>query len=83
MTTLIRCRTNSAASDLGFLYLSVPKVPNLNANIGDPDQTRRFDMSLHVCKCPQNAFGQNYFKFRGVSFILFDVSLKNKILHCK
>ena len=38
-----------------------------------------------VCKFPQNAFGQNDFKFRGCQFcfVLFDVSLQNKILHCK
>ena len=41
--TLIRRRTNSAAFDLGLHCLPIPKVPNLDANSGDPDQTR----SLH------------------------------------
>ena len=68
MTTLIRRRTNSAASDLGLHCLPIPKVPNLDANFGDPDQTRRSDLSITVRKFLQNAFGQNYFKFRGCQF---------------
>ena len=47
MTTLIRCHTNSAASDLGLHCLPIPKVPNLNANSGDLEQIRRSDLSLH------------------------------------
>ena len=82
MTTQIRRRTNSAESDLGLHCL--PKVPNLDAKSGDHDQIRRTDLSLHhfanVRKMPLD---RNILNLGGVSFILFDISLQNKILPCK
>ena len=77
---LIRCRINYVASDLGLHCLPIPKVPNLDANSGDPDQTRRSDLSLHRLQMPLDGTSLN---LGGVCFVLFDLSLQNKILHCK
>ena len=54
MTTLLRGRTDSAASDLGLHCLPIPKVPNMVANSSVPDQTRRSDLTpfANVRKMP-------------------------------
>ena len=81
---LIRRHTNSAASDLDLHCLPITKVPNLDANSGDPDQTRRSDLSLHHLQMSAKCLWTELFlNLGGVSFVLFDVSLQNKILHCK
>ena len=47
MTTLIRHHNDSAASNLGLHCLPIPKVPNLDADSGDPNQTWCSDLSLY------------------------------------
>ena len=80
--TLIRRRTNSATSDLGLRWLPIPNVPNLDAISNDPDQTWHSDQVYTVCRCPQ-PLDRTILNLGDVSFVLFDVSLQNKILHCK
>ena len=84
--TLIRRRTNPSAYDLGLHRLPIPKVHNLDANSGDPDQAWRSDRSLHRLLMSAKCLWTELFcklNLGGVSFVLFDVSLQNKILHCK
>ena len=81
--TLIRCRTNSAASDLGLHCLPIPKEPNLDANSENPDQTQRSDMSTPFANVRKMPLDRTVLNLGGVSFVLFDISLQNKILHCK
>ena len=75
--------TNSMASDLGLHCLPIPKVPNLDANSGDPDQTRSSDLSLHSLQMSAKCLWTTILNLGGVSFVSFDVSLQNKILRCK
>ena len=82
MTTLIIRRTNSAAFDLGLHCLPTPKVRDMDANSSEPDQTRRSDLSLHHLQMSAKCLW-TILNLGGASFVLFDVSLQNKILHCK
>ena len=78
--TLIRRRNNSAASDLGLHCLPIPKVPNLDANSGDLDQT----LSLHRLQMSaKTPLDKSILNLGGVNLFVFYVSLQNKFLHCK
>ena len=83
MTTLIRHCTNSAASDLGLHCFPIPKVPNLNANSGDPDYSAFWSESTPIANVHKMPLDRTILNLGGVSFVLFEVSLQNKILHCK
>ena len=75
--------TNSAASDLGLRCLPIPKVCNFDANSGDPDQTAFLSESTPFANVREMPLERTILNLRGVSFVLFDLSLQNKILHCK
>ena len=83
MTTPIIHRTNSAVSDLGLHCLPIPNVPNLDADSGDPNHTRGSDLSTPFANVRKMPLDRTILNLGGVSFVLFDVSLQNKILHCK
>ena len=76
MTTLNRRRTNSATFDLGLHCLPIPKLPNLDANSGYPDQTAFWSESIAFANVRKMPLDRTILNIGGVSFVLFDVKKK-------